>query len=78
MVYNSRLGLLTKEEILKLNVFCIKIVKLNKKNYILQNLIKLQQRKVLNILDILNLRRILLVYIGEKYYSDIQIYNHTN
>ena len=80
MVYNSRLGLLTKEEILKLNVFCIKIVKkLNKKNIIIcaepyqtstEESIKYIRYFKSAGADIVS------VIFGEKYYSDIQIYNH--
>ena len=36
MVYNSRLSLLDEKEIIKINLFCIKVVKkLNKKNIII-------------------------------------------
>ena len=80
MVYNSRLGLLSEKEIIKLNNFCIKEVKrLSKKNIIIcaepyhtstQRSIELCNYFHKKGADIVS------VIFGEKYYSDDQVFQH--
>lgn len=80
MTYNSRFGLLSELEIIKLNVFCIKLIKkLNKKNIVITGEpyhtstsksiehLKIYEREGNDIHAII---------FGEKYYSDDQLYNH--
>ena len=80
MVYNSRLSLLNPNEIIKLNIFCIKIVKkLSKDNVIIcaepyqcstQQTIKYVNKYSKAGADLVSL------IFGEKYYSDKQVYEH--
>ena len=80
MVYNSRLSLLDEKEIIKINLFCIKVVKkLNKKNIIIcaepyhsstERTIKYVKYFKKNGADIVSL------IFGEKFYSDNQLYDH--
>lgn len=80
MVYNSRFGLLDDNEIIKLNLFCIKTVKkIDKKNIIICaepyfgsteksiKLINLFHKKGADIVSVI---------FGEKYYSDDQVFSH--
>ena len=80
MTYNSRFGLLSESEVIKLNVFCIKLIKkLNKKNIVITGEpyhtstsksiehLKIYEREGNDIHAII---------FGEKYYSDNQLYYH--
>lgn len=80
MTYNSRFGLLSESEVIKLNVFCIKLIKkLNKKNIVITGEpyhtstsksiehLKIYEREGNDIHAII---------FGEKYYSDNQLYDH--
>ena len=80
MVYNSRLSLLNEQEIIKINLFCIKEVKkLDKQNIIIcaepyhcstdQSISYVNKFKKKGA-DVVSL------IFGEKYYSDDQIYYH--
>lgn len=80
MVYNSRLSLLTEQEIIKLNLFCIKKVKkLNKKNIIIcaepYHTSTSQSIKYVNLFK-KNGADIVSLIFGEKYYSDLQVFKH--
>lgn len=80
MAYNSRLTLLNEKEIIELNFFCIKqIKKLNKENIVIcgepyhcsteQSIqyVKFFKQKGADIVSLI---------FGEKYYSEIQLYEH--
>jgi dihydrodipicolinate synthase/N-acetylneuraminate lyase len=80
MVYNSRLSLLSENEIKKVNIFCIKQVKkLSKKNLIIcaepYHCSTKQSIKYVNFFK-KNGADIVSLIFGEKYYSDNQIYSH--
>ena len=80
MVYNSRYGLLSEQEIKKLNLFCIKVVKkLDKENIIIcaepyhcstEKSIKYINFFKRNDADIVSL------IFGEKFYNENQVFNH--
>ena len=80
MVYNSRLSLLNKKEIIKLNVFCIKVIKkLNHNNIII--CAEPYQCSTKETIDYVNKftkegADLVSVIFGEKYYSDNQLFEH--
>ena len=80
MAYNSRLTLLTEREILEINLFCIKQVKkLNKKNLIIcaepYHCSTEQSIKYINFFSKKGADLVSVIF-GEKFYSDLQLYNH--
>lgn len=80
MVYNSRLTLLSKEEIIKINIFCIQQVKkLDKDNIIIcAEPYHCSTKQSIDYVNYFKYRGadIVSLIFGEKYYSDDQIYNH--
>lgn len=80
MVYNSRLGLLSEDEIIKLNVFCIKEVKkLSKNNIIIcaepYHSSTIQTLKYCNYFKKRGADIVSIIF-GEKFYNNDQVYNH--
>ena len=80
MLYNSRLSLLNKQEIIKLNIFCIKIIKkLNSLNIIIcaepYQCSTNETIEYVNKFSAAGADLVSLIF-GEKYYSDIQIFKH--
>ena len=80
MVYNSRLTLLSEKELIKINLFCIKQVKmLNKKNIIIcaepYHCSTEQSIKFVNLFKKKGADIVSLIF-GEKFYSDDQLFNH--
>lgn len=80
MVYNSRLGLLNQDEIIKLNIFCVKIIKkLSIENVIIcaepYQCSTDQTIKYVNKFADAGADLVSLIF-GEKYYSDVQIFEH--
>ena len=80
MMYNSRFGLLDEKEIVKLNLFCIKIVKkLNKKNIIIcAEPYHCSSKKSIEYINLFYQRGadIVSLIFGEKFYSENQVYSH--
>ncbi len=80
MTYNSRFGLLTEKEIIKLNIFCLKEIKrLNKRNIVITG--EPYHSSTLKSIEHLKIYEkvgndIHAIIFGEKYYSDNQLYNH--
>ena len=80
MVYNSRLSLLNQDEIIKLNIFCIKVIKkLSINNVIIcaepYQCSTEQTIKYVNKYSEAGADLVSLIF-GEKYYSDNQVYEH--
>ncbi|OCW75531.1 hypothetical protein AKH19_06625 [Pelagibacteraceae bacterium GOM-A1] len=80
MFYNSRLGLLDEKEVLKLNKFCIDIVKkLNKKNIIIcaepYHCSTEKSIKYVKIFKNYGADIVSLIF-GEKFYNENQVFNH--
>lgn len=80
MAYNSRLTLLNEKEIITLNFFCIKqIKKLNKENIVIcgepYHCSTEQSIKYVNFFKQKGADIVSLIF-GEKYYSEIQLYEH--
>ena len=80
MVYNSRFGLLDESEIIKLNLFCIKIVKnLDKNNIIIcAEPYHCSTKKSIDLINTFYEKGadIVSVIFGEKYYSNKQVFYH--
>ena len=80
MTYNSRFGLLTEKEIIKLNIFCIKEIKrLDKTNIVITG--EPYHSSTSRSIEHLKIYEkagndIHAIIFGEKYYSDNQLYNH--
>jgi len=80
MVYNSRLSLLNKQEIIKLNIFCIKVIKkLSFYNIIIcaepYQCSTNETIEYVNKFSAAGADLVSLIF-GEKYYSDRQIFKH--
>ena len=80
MVYNSRLTLLNKEEIIKLNIFCIRVIKkINPDNVVI--CAEPYQCSTKESIGYVNKfasagADLVSVIFGEKYYSDAQLLSH--
>jgi 4-hydroxy-tetrahydrodipicolinate synthase len=80
MVYNSRFGLLDENEIIKLNLFCIKVVKnLDKQNIIITaEPYHCSTNKSIDYINLFekNGSDVTSVIFGEKFYNEEQIVSH--
>ncbi len=80
MFYNSRLGLLDNQEIKRLNLFCVKVVKkLSKDNIIIcATPYHLSTKTTIEYVNLFynSGADIVSLIFGEKYYSDEQLYVH--
>ena len=80
MVYNSRFSLLDEKEIIRLNLFCIKVIKkLNKNNLVIcAEPYHCSTRKSVFFTNLFHKKGadIVSLIFGEKYYSSSQVYKH--
>ncbi|MDC0944665.1 dihydrodipicolinate synthase family protein [Candidatus Pelagibacter sp.] len=80
MVYNSRFSLLDEKEIIKLNLFCIKVIKkLNRNNIVIcAEPYHCSTKKSIFLANLFHKKGadIISLIFGEKYYSDHQVYKH--